>query len=175
MQAGPSTTVSWGSVFPNDVRAGETYLDLAWNHEVQFFVGGNGSGKSRTAQAVVSSLRTAGHISCHLATDRLAGMMSFSGYTWNADPETFKGSGLDPDTEQRSRSYAEQKGFANDVAYVLREHPEVRLRLSALLRRAFGRSLDLVEQSGFVDPIVRSAIRQDLAFGKPKDMAFVNL
>lgn len=56
-----------------------------------------------------------------------------------------------PHIEQISRSY----GAATEELYALREQPEVWLRVSAFLRRALHRSVELRESAGFLDPYVR--------------------
>jgi hypothetical protein len=46
-------------------------------------------------------------------------------------------------------------GTATDELYAMRDDPSVAIRVAAFLRRALGRTVDLREQSGFLEPYVR--------------------
>lgn len=115
---------------------------------VTFFVGRNGSGKSRAARALASA--TGGRL---LATDRLAGLMNFTHYGWGSVPSDYKGVPIGEFEQNRGTSRS--TGTATDELYALREQPEVALRVAAFVRRALGRAIELRESAGFLDPFVR--------------------
>ncbi|MDH2442556.1 AAA family ATPase [Amnibacterium sp. CER49] len=148
-------TVSRAEVFglrPGDSNEPVLTID-DWSPPVQFFIGRNGSGKSRTARAIRSQLN--GRL---LSTDRLTGLMSFVNYGWGSVPTAFKGVPLG-DEERQQMQQMQQTGTAggeaSDELYALREQPEVWLRVAAFVRRTLGRVLDLRESAGFLDPYVR--------------------
>jgi hypothetical protein len=133
------------------VGADETYLQIeSWPHPVMFFVGRNGSGKSRTAKVVAERLR--GEL---LSTDRLVGLMAFDNYGWGSVPRHYKGVPLDSADREQMRRFPERTGLATDALYALREQPEVWLRVAAFIQRTLGRAIDLRESAGYLDPYVR--------------------
>lgn len=156
MNVTPQTTVPDVVLTTSDVFAGTSGSDLffeaqGWRHPVTFFVGRNGSGKSRVAKQVAT--KTGGRL---LSTDRLAGLMLYSNYGWTSVPATegFRGIPLGEPERQQARSFS-QSGSGIDEMYALKEQPEVWLRVAAFLRSALGRVLELRESSGLLDPYVR--------------------
>jgi hypothetical protein len=120
-----------------------------WPHPVQYFVGRNGSGKSRTAKLIAGAL--AGRF---LSTDRLVGLMNFTNYEFGAVPAEYRG----VPTARRDRDFMQREstdaGGATAELAALREQPEVALRVAAFIKRALGRLIELREVSGFLDPYV---------------------
>lgn len=123
-----------------------------WKHPVTYFVGRNGSGKSRTARVVAQRLD--GRI---LSTDRLAGLTLYSNYGWTSIPsnENFRGIPLGDDERSQAKGFAQQSGRGIDEMYALKDQPEVWLRVAAFLRSALGRVMELRENAGLLDPYVR--------------------
>ena len=123
-----------------------------WLHPINYFVGRNGSGKSRTATLIAS--RLGGRM---LSTDRLAGIMTFNSYGWTSVPttETHKGIPLGNAERSQAHNFSQINGIAIDEMYALKEEPAVSLRVAAFVRRALGREIELREQSGFLDPFIR--------------------
>ncbi|WP_402466026.1 ATP-dependent nuclease [Isoptericola aurantiacus] len=119
---------------------------------MQFFVGRNGSGKSRTARVVAD--RTGGR---YLSTDRLTGIMAFSSGDGGNYGGKYRGVPLGEDSleqaHQMSRTYG--GGEALFSMHALHDRPDVALRVTAFLRRALGRTIDLRETAGYLDPYVR--------------------
>lgn len=136
---------------PNGDEPDEPYLTLnSWDFPVQYFVGRNGSGKSRTARAVFRAVDGR-----FLSTDRLVGLMNFNNYGWGSDPIDYKGVPLGDQERQQISQMTKQSGVATEELYALREQPEVWLRVAAFIRRALGRSIELRESAGYLDPYVR--------------------
>lgn len=123
-----------------------------WEHPVAFFVGRNGSGKSRTARLIAQ--RLGGR---YLSTDRLSGLMSYSNYGWTSVPEmsSYKGVPLGDNERGMAASFAQNQGSAVAELYALKDQPEVWLRVAAFLRRALGRIIELRENAGYLDPYVQ--------------------
>lgn len=155
-EALPTVSLPWDSVYPGSARAGELFFEPDWIPEVQFLVGRNGSGKTRTAKAIALSVRNTGRAVHYLSADRLSGITAYannvSGAGWF--PQAYPGAGTDETAKEYSKHAAREWGTANDTLHILREQPDTFLRLAALIRRAFGRRIRLIERSGFLDPVV---------------------
>ena len=148
----PEVVLTTADVFPASGDASQTFFDTkGWKHPVSYFVGRNGSGKSRTAKLIAA--RTEGRL---LSTDRLAGLMLYTNYGWTSVPATegFRGIPLGDHERNQARNLA-QSGSGIDEMYALKEQPEVWLRVAAFLRRALGRVIELRESAGLLDPYVR--------------------
>ena len=155
-QTGDATLVvdlSQQDVFgPSGQEGGAHFATIGVGTEpITYFVGRNGSGKSRIARAIAT--KVGGTIR---STDRLFALTSVSNYGWGAipSPEQHRGVPLGEQERQQIRSSASQGGAAEDL-FALREQPEVALRVAAFVRRALGRNVELHERSGFLDPTIR--------------------
>lgn len=149
----PDVSLTSADVFPGSGDPSETFFSAGgWRNPVTYFVGRNGSGKSRTAKLVVT--RTGGRL---LSTDRLAGLMVYSNYGWTSVPalEGFRGIPLGVQERDQARGISQQSGSGIDEMYALKEQPEVWLRVAAFLRRALGRVMELRENAGYLDPYIR--------------------
>jgi hypothetical protein len=133
-------------------ESNEIFADLSLNFPITFFVGRNGSGKSRTARLIGDD-----GSSRFLSTDRLSGLITFqsTGYTSFFDPQQQRGIPLGPQEQAQTQQFARQWGTASDELYAMRDEPAIAIRVAAFLRRALGRTVDLREQSGFLEPYVR--------------------
>lgn len=150
----PDVVLTAADIFPGSGDPAVTVFDAGgWKHPVSYFVGRNGSGKSRTAKRIVE--RTGGRL---LSTDRLAGLMVYTNYGWTSIPamEGFRGIPLGDQERGQARSLAQQSGSGIDEMYALKDQPEVWLRVAAFLRRALGRVMELRESAGLLDPYVRA-------------------
>jgi predicted ATPase len=148
----PEVTLTENDVFPGSDSAGIFFSKKTWDQPVSYFVGRNGSGKSRTARLVAE--RTGGRI---LSTDRLAGLTLYTNYGWTSVPanDGFRGIPLGGQEREQARGFSQQTGSGIDEMYALKEQPEVWLRVAAFLRRALGRVIELRENAGFLDPYIR--------------------
>jgi hypothetical protein len=146
-------SVNASQVFPNGGDPGQEFFSIAeWKHGVTYFVGRNGTGKSRTAKLVAGLL--GGRL---LSTDRLAGIMSFQSFGWTSVPllEGYRGVPLGIQERTQARTFSQSAGSALDDMYALKEQPEVWLRVAAFLRRSLNRVIELRETSGYLDPYIR--------------------
>lgn len=149
----PHLTIQANEVFPGISELNQEFLALDdWSMPVSFFVGRNGSGKSKTAHAIARRLSDQTRI---LSTDRLAGLMSYAVYPWGSMPNDMKGIPIGERERQQMTRTAKDKGMGNEELYSLKEQPEVWLRVAAFLRRALGRTIELRESAGFLDPYVQ--------------------
>ncbi len=83
--------------------------------------------------------------------------MAITSYTYGIEPnqDHFKGLPLgDPERHQAGVG-AKRTGVASEEIYNLRERPEVWLRVAAFIRKTLGRTIEIHEQSGYLDPHVR--------------------
>ncbi|WP_203602900.1 ATP-dependent nuclease [Streptomyces coelicoflavus] len=148
----PSAHLTWGEVFPTGAPdPSATYMEIPpWAQPISFFVGRNGSGKSRAARALTQKLPD----SRLLDADRLVSLMSFNVFTWGANPVDFKGIPLGEQERSQMKQITRKRPLATEDIYALREQPDVALRVAAFLKRALGRTVELRESSGFLDPHV---------------------
>jgi energy-coupling factor transporter ATP-binding protein EcfA2 len=143
--------LSWSDVFQVPDRADPFFEMESWNRAIMFFVGRNGSGKSKCAQAIAARVPD----TRLLSTDRLVGIMAFNNYGWGSAPTPYKGVPLDEATRNMVDEISKQSGGATVELYALREQPEVWLRVATFLRGAMHRVIELRERAGFLDPYVR--------------------
>jgi hypothetical protein len=123
-----------------------------WDAPVAFFVGRNGSGKSRAARAVARKLD--GKL---LSTDRLLGLMTVSQHEWGAAPRAdLRGVPIKL-MDSNIISMSREHGIATADVLAMREQPDVLLSVAAFIRRALGRQIEMRETAGFIDPWVRNA------------------
>jgi hypothetical protein len=143
------------NIYPQ-IPSSEIWMEIEWKYPIQFFVGRNGSRKTRTATALAQEARSQGIPTRFLSTDRLAGLMFFNATQVGSIPlpQHMKGTALGESEEKQAKDHSLTQGTAHDALITMREFPDVALRLEALLRRAFGRRIRLVEASGFVDPMI---------------------
>ncbi|MFC8923042.1 ATP-dependent endonuclease [Cellulosimicrobium sp. NPDC057127] len=149
-------SLRWADVFPgleDERRRAEDYLALDLRTPgVRFFVGRNGSGKSRAAQAL--AIKAGGR---YVSTDRLTGIMSFASGSGTNFAGKYRGVPLGEESlkEAQAMSRAYGGGEALFSMHALHNQPDVELRTRAFLRRALGRTVELRENAGFLDPDVR--------------------
>ena len=84
----PDVVLTSNDVFPGS-GPGLMFSSDSWPNAVTYFVGRNGSGKSRTAKLVAD--RVGGRV---LSTDRLTGLMLFDNYGWTSVPSAQKSRGV---------------------------------------------------------------------------------
>lgn len=147
-----AVTATYSNVFGDRLPNGdEVFIEMVdWSRNVHYFVGRNGSGKSRTARAIAEV--AGGRI---LTTDRLIGLMNVVNFGWGVAPTDYKGIPLGDDERQQMLEWARTAGLGTTELYALREEPEVLLRVAAFIRRALGRTIELRETAGFLDPFIR--------------------
>jgi hypothetical protein len=81
--------------------------------------------------------------------------MSFVTYGWGSVPGDYRGVPISEQDRQHMNAVTRGIGSATEELYALKEQPEVWLRVAAFLRGALGRSVELRESAGFLDPYVR--------------------
>jgi len=144
-------TLTAQDVFGETRGAADGFIDFApAPGTVSYFVGRNGSGKSKAAKAI--SLRTNGR---YLATDRLIGIMAIDNYGWGSVPNEYQGPPLRKIEREQIRSTADHHGVGTEHLLRLRDDPVVGLKVAAFLQHALGRVIELRESAGFLDPYVR--------------------
>lgn len=145
------TQLTTVDVFGGHVQPVSLFLDYAPTPgNVSYFVGRNGSGKSKAAKAL--SRRYDGN---YLATDRLIGIMAVDNYGWGSIPNEYQGPPLSKTARQGIDSQSRAHGVGTEYLLRLREDPVVGLKVSAFMRKALGRVIDFRENAGFFDPYIR--------------------
>jgi hypothetical protein len=140
--------INYEQVFGSPDR--RPYLNITdWQSPILYFVGRNGSGKSRSARAIATQLS-----SKYLSTDRLVGLMAFDSYQWGSRQRDFRGLPLGDTERTQYRAWGRIEGSANDEVWRLQDEPDVALRVAAFVQRALGRKIELRESSGFLDPYI---------------------
>jgi len=147
-----AVTLTDAEVFPGSTSHEVFFSKSNWDQPICYFVGRNGSGKTRTAKLVAQN--TNGRL---LSTDRLAGLTTYTNYGWTSVPNTenYRGIPLGNPEREQARGLSQQSGSGIDEMYALKEQPEVWLRVAAFLRRTLGRVIELRENAGFLDPYIR--------------------
>lgn len=140
-------------MFPNNLATvEEPFLRIdEWTAPVTYFVGRNGSGKSKAAKLLAAKAESG----LYLSTDRLLGVMSVNSNQHGATVGSPKGVALGNDNRAHWDQQSRTQGMATEQMLVLHEQPDVALRVAAFLRRALGRVIELRETAGFLDPFVR--------------------
>lgn len=148
-----AVTLTWQDVFgltPPQGSADFATMSLG-TEPISYFVGRNGSGKSRVARAIATKL--GGSIR---STDRLLSLTAVENYGWGVIPNVAQQRGVPLGNQERQQiRHSATAGGAADDLFALREQPEVALRVAAFVRRALGRHVELHERSGFLDPSIR--------------------
>lgn len=143
-------SISSDAVFGAGLGPGGEYVDYeAVPGTVAYFVGRNGSGKSKTARAIAANLGGR-----YLSTDRLMGIMAVNNYPWGAVPSVYKGPPIADSRNSIDRTSREH-GTATELLLMLRDDPVVGLKVAAFMRKALGRIIEFRENAGFFDPYVR--------------------
>ena len=125
-----------------------------WKNPVSYFVGRNGSGKTRAAKRIAESLNR-GSLSTVkiLSTDRLMGMVEAP--RASESRRELKGYEID-DPSMRATYNAQSRisGTRIDDIYAITDHPEIWIKVAAFMRRALGRFVDIREKNGRIDPYI---------------------
>jgi predicted ATPase len=147
----PAISITEKDLFPKSLSDKVVFAKSDWNDPVTFFVGRNGSRKSRTARAIAKKLD--GRI---LITDRLLGLMASRsvGYLHVPTSDNFRGLPLGDEERKSAGDAAKREGVGVDDLYALRDQPDVWLRVAAFIKRALHRDIDLRVTSGYLDPHV---------------------
>jgi hypothetical protein len=148
----PKIALTWQDVLPGHSRGAQPFFEITdWLQPVVFFVGRNGSGKTRTARQLAERMPS----SHRLSTDRLMGIMQVSSYQWGGLPEDeYRGVPLSDEIRRQAAQFVRKGGMATEELYVLVEQPDVLIRVAAFIRRALGRTVELRIRAGYLDPVV---------------------
>lgn len=145
-----STQLTTADVFGVQTQPVELFLDYTpAPGKVSYFVGRNGSGKSKAAKAL--NLRYDGS---YLATDRLIGIMAVDNYGWGSIPTQYQGPPLSKSAREGIGSRSREHGIGTEYLLRLRDDPVVGLKVAAFMRKALGRVIIFRENAGFFDPYI---------------------
>ena len=138
-------------VFPQSGSDRTIWEKNSWDDPITFFVGRNGSGKSRVAKFVAKKLKAR-----LLIAERLAGLATSThvGHLFIPSTENYPGVPLGEEARKSTGATARERGVGHDELYALKEQPEVGMRVAAFIKRALHRDIELRETSGYLDPFI---------------------
>jgi AAA domain, putative AbiEii toxin, Type IV TA system len=153
----PAVSVLMHEVFgPTTTQETSPFVRIPdWTNPVIYFVGRNGSGKTRAAKKIAEKLNTpAPGVAKLLATDRLFGLVEQPKIREGAGTE-LKGFTIDDQSQrQTAKMQSRVSGTGLDDIYAITDRPEILIRVAAFMRRALGRFVDMREKNGRVDPYI---------------------
>lgn len=131
--------VLWGeSIFTKNEWSGLNY-----------FVGPNGTGKTRFADDLKPLLTRAGFSVRYFSAERLTGLERNQG-AWGYGLPLNRG--IDVGHFEEHRRHGEDEGLIADGLIILKEKLNVRIKVEAFLSSLFGRRIRFAEEGGFLKP-----------------------
>lgn len=130
-----------------DLWGAQPFAKTEWG-AINFLVGPNGTGKTRFATQLKTSLTRSGLKPRYLSAERLAGLekhdvMGHGGALHR---------GFNVGDYASYKSYGAQQGLASDAFVILKEKLNVRIQIEAFLSSIFGRRIRFAEEGGFLRP-----------------------
>ena len=92
-----------------------------------------------------------------LSSDRLFGLLTAGHYGANliGPSGEFQGLSLSPEGRQAAENLSNQYGLAPKALFALHDSPQARIRMTAAIQEAIGRTVDLsTPHAGLIDPVV---------------------
>lgn len=131
----------------SDLWGDQVFSKSEWG-SVNFLVGPNGSGKTRFAEQLRTTLANVGLKPRYLSAERLAGLEKGRVMGHQGALEF----GLNVGSYQSYKSYGAEFGYSADAFVILKEKINVRIRIEAFLSSIFGRRIRFAEEGGFLKP-----------------------
>ncbi|MDF9747941.1 ATP-dependent nuclease [Natrinema salsiterrestre] len=146
-----------------------TFEQDEWGH-LNFLIGPNGTGKSLFAEELEDYISSWGKFYVrYLNAERLSGMerQAYGQYS-----RTNLQRGFSLNSEQAYLNQAQNQGLSSDAYILLRDKPDLRTRIQAILTEFFDREINLVVEGGYLQPKMRDSkssdtydLRQDESHG----------
>lgn len=132
---------------------GETKIEKDSWGDITYLIGPNGTGKSLYAEKLRSIFTTNGIKTRYLNAERLAGLerQAYSYFTNNSPIDK----GLNLKQFKEYKTYGANFGLAADSWIILKEKPDVRIKVEALISQLFNRTIRLSEEGGFLSPKIQ--------------------
>ena len=125
------------------------FVNDEWG-DLNYLIGPNGTGKTLFSEQLKNQLEQASFSVRYLGADRLIGMVGSS------DEYRFTRSELsgefDLQNEADYRRVAKDEGYSSDAYILLRNKPDLKIRVQAVLSEYFDRDIDLKVEGGFLKP-----------------------
>jgi hypothetical protein len=128
------------------------FVKTTWN-SVNFIVGANGTGKSLLSDQLKGQLQRKGYKVRLLTAERLAG---FEKSNYNYFSSSGFNQGLNISQFNEYKSYGSQYGLSSPAYILLKQHLDIRIRIEAVLSDLFKKNIRLVEEGGFLKPMMQN-------------------
>jgi len=152
----PAVTVSNKEIFGPNIANETPFVQIPdWNSPVIYFVGRNGSGKTRAAKRIATKLNQGTPATVKmLSTDRLTGLVE-QPRTSETTKRQLKGFAIDDaDTRTTAKMQSSVSGTGLDDIYAITDRPEILIRVAAFMRRSLHRFVEMREVNGRIDPFI---------------------
>lgn len=133
----------------------KTFEQDEWGN-LNFLIGPNGTGKSLFADKLEDQIHD--YQVRHLNAERLSGMET---QNYNQFARSNLRQGFDVGQEDQYRRRARRGGLSSDAYLELREKPDLRIRIQAILSEFFGREIELEVEGGYLQPQMRDSASSD--------------
>ena len=119
---------------------------------INYLVGPNATGKTRFAEQLKQQCQNQGLKVRYLSSERLAGLerQEYGMFT-----RSYMDRGFDIGQFANYKNYGMNYGLSADAFVILKEKLDVKIRIEATLSQLFGRRIRLVEESGFLKPMLQ--------------------
>ncbi|WP_339756082.1 ATP-dependent nuclease [Algoriphagus aquimarinus] len=126
--------------------------------QINLIVGPNGTGKSLFADELKKQLQTQGYRVRLLNAERLSGFekADYRNFTSLVPIAGSFDKGFDLSKFSSLKSTGEQFGLSSDAFILLKERLDIRIKIEALLSDIFGKTIRLIEEGGFLKPVMQN-------------------
>jgi hypothetical protein len=131
-----------------DLWGNETFHKSEWG-AINYFIGPNGSGKTRFSEQIKNQFQNKGINVRYLSSERLSGLEK-QDYTYFSNSNFNRG--LDIGQSNQIKSNAVNYGLSSSAFLLLKERLDIRIKIEAILSIFFNRKIKLDESGGFLSP-----------------------
>jgi AAA ATPase domain len=130
----------------------KTFSKSEWG-EINLIVGPNGTGKSIFADQIKVQLSQNGYSVRMLNAERLSGLEK-QNYSYYGSSDL--NAGLNISQFNQLKNNGETYGLSSSAFIILKERIDIRVKIEALLSDIFNKTIRLVEEGGFLKPMIQN-------------------